>query len=114
MAEFSSAQLPGAKILYLFLLMVPMTAVAARITLAQFGHLPVVCGCAASVRPLAAAGIRSSGGILIGRDSFYLMLITHAHFIRWARDEEIEVPAINLRHRPNCACCAPRRNTPGA
>jgi len=35
-------------------------------------------------------------------------LITTLIFFRWARDEEVEVPAINLRHPPELRVLHPR------
>ena len=43
-------------------------------------------------------------------DSFYLMLITTLIFFRWARDEEIEVPPVNLRRAPELRVLRPLRN----
>jgi hypothetical protein len=43
-------------------------------------------------------------------DSFYLMLITTLIFFRWARDEEIEVPAVNLRRPSELRVLRPTRN----
>jgi putative membrane protein len=99
MPEFPRLSYP-AQILYLFLLMVPMTAVAAPITLADsvtyrwYSAGPHPFG-------LEAHQDQVIGGILMWvADSFYLMLITTLIFFRWARDDEIEVPAINLRRPP--------------
>jgi hypothetical protein len=50
------------------------------------------------------------GGILMWvADSFYLMLITTLIFFRWARDEEIEVPPVNLRRQPELRVLRPTR-----
>jgi hypothetical protein len=43
-------------------------------------------------------------------DSFYLMLIATLIFFRWARDEEIEMPAVNLRRPPQLRVLHPTRN----
>ncbi|HVB79469.1 MAG TPA: cytochrome c oxidase assembly protein [Candidatus Binataceae bacterium] len=109
MPEFPRLSYP-AQILYLFLLMVPMTAVAAPITLADSVTYPWY---AAGPHPfgLAAHEDQVIGGILMWvADSFYLMLITTLIFFRWARNDEIEVPAINLRRPPELRVLRPTRN----
>jgi putative membrane protein len=103
MPEFPRLSYP-AQILYLFLLMVPMTAVAAPITLAASVTYPWY---AAGPHPFGLGPLQDQviGGILMWvADSFYLTLI----FFRWARDEEVEVPAINLRHPPELRVLHPR------
>src|SRR6185437_9494422 len=98
MPEFPRLNYP-AQILYLFLLMVPMTAVAAPITLADSVTYPWY---AVTPHPF---GLEPRQDQVIGEilmwvaDSFYLMLVTTLIFFRWARDEEVEAPAIN-RARP--------------
>jgi putative membrane protein len=109
MPEFPRLSYP-AQILYLFLLMVPMTAVAAPITLAESVTYPWY---AAEPHPFGLAPLQDQviGGILMWvADSFYLMLITTLIFFRWARDEEVEVPAINLRRPPELRVLHPSRN----
>lgn len=99
MPEFPRLSYP-AQILYLFLLMVPMTAVAAPITLADSVTYPFY---AVAPHPLGLSPHEDQviGGILMWvADSFYLMLITTLIFFRWARNDEIEVPAVNLRRAP--------------
>jgi putative membrane protein len=99
MPEFPRLSYP-AQILYLFLLMVPMTAVAAPITLADSVSYPYYAG---GVHPFGLLPHQDQviGGILMWvADSFYLMVVTTLIFFRWARNDEIEVPAINLRRPP--------------
>jgi putative membrane protein len=109
MPEFPRLSYP-AQILYLFLLMVPMTAVAAPITLADSVTYPFY---AVTPHPFGLSPHEDQviGGILMWvADSFYLMLITTLIFFRWARDDEIEVPAINLRRPPELRVLRPSRN----
>ncbi len=109
MPEFPRLSYP-VQILYLFLLMIPMTAVAAPITLAESVTYPWY---AVAPHPfgLSAREDQVIGGILMWvADSFYLMLITTLIFFRWARDEEIEVPAINLRRSPEVRVLRQPRN----
>ena len=109
MVEFPRLSYP-AQILYLFLLMVPMTAVAAPITLAESVTYPWY---AVAPHPFGISPRQDQviGGILMWvADSFYLMLITTLIFFRWARDEEIEVPAVNLRRPPELRVLRPTRN----
>ena len=98
MPEFPRLSYP-VQILYIFLLMVPMTAVAAPITLSPSVVYPWY---AVSPHPFGISPLEDQviGGILMWvADSFYLMLIATLIFFRWARDEVIEVPAINLRRQ---------------
>lgn len=109
MAEFPRLSYP-AQILYLFLLMVPMTAVAAPITLSESVTYPWY---AVTPHPFGLSPREDQviGGILMWvADSFYLMLVTTLIFFRWARDEEIEVPPINLRRPPELRVLHPTRN----
>lgn len=109
MAEYPRLSYP-AQILYLFLLMVPMTAVAAPITLAESVTYPWY---AVTPHPFGLDPRQDQviGGILMWvGDSFYLMLITTLIFFRWARDEEIEMPAVNLRRPPQLRVLHPTRN----
>ncbi len=108
MPEFPRLSYP-AQILYIFLLMVPMTAVAAPITLAESVTYPWY---AVAPHPFGLSPLQDQviGGILMWvGDSFYLMVIATLIFFRWARDDEIEVPAINLRRAPELRVLHPRR-----
>ncbi|MBF6568087.1 MAG: cytochrome c oxidase assembly protein [Candidatus Binataceae bacterium] len=88
------------QIMYLFLLMIPMTAVAAPITMAQtvlymfYASGPHPFG----ITPQADQVL---GGLImwIGQ-GIYLMCVFTAIFFRWSRFEDREVPAINLRLQP--------------
>ncbi len=107
--EFPRLNYP-AQILYLFLLMVPMTAVAAPITLAGSVTYPWY---AVAPHPFGISPMQDQviGGILMWvADSFYLMLLATLIFFRWARDEEIEVPPVNLRRPPELRVLRPSRN----
>lgn len=108
MPEFPRLSYP-AQILYLFLLMVPMTAVAAPITLSESVTYPWY---AVAPHPFGLSPLQDQviGGILMWvGDSFYLMVIATLIFFRWARDDEIEVPAINLRRAPELRVLHTRR-----
>ena len=109
MSEFPRLSYP-AQILYLFLLMVPMTAVAAPITLSESVTYPWY---AVAPHPFGLEPRQDQviGGILMWvGDSFYLMLITTLIFFRWARSEEVEVPPVNLRHPTGLRVLRPTRN----
>lgn len=83
------------QILYLFLLMIPMTAVAAPITMAEtvlymyynMGPHPL------GLSPLADQVL---GGLImwIGQ-GVYIMFVFSAIFFRWAQRDDTEIPAIN-------------------
>ncbi|HEY1850857.1 MAG TPA: cytochrome c oxidase assembly protein [Candidatus Binataceae bacterium] len=85
------------QILYLFLLMIPMTAVAAPITMAEtvlytfysMGEHPF---------GLSALDDQVLGGLImwIGQ-GVYIMFIFSGIFFRWAQREDSEVPAINRK-----------------
>lgn len=108
MPEFPRLSYP-AQILYLFLLMIPMTAVAAPITLADSVTYPWY---AVAPHPFGLSPHQDQiiGGILMWvADSFYLMVVTTLIFFRWARNDEIEVPAINLRRPPELRVLRQRR-----
>ena len=85
------------QIMYLFLLMIPMTAVAAPITMAE-----TVLYMFYRVEPhpfgLTAHADQVLGGLImwVGQ-GVYLMCIFTAIFFRWSRRDDREVPAINLR-----------------
>jgi putative membrane protein len=99
MPEFPRLSYPM-QVLYIFLLMVPMTAVAAPITLAGSVVYPWY---ESGSHPFGLTPVQDQviGGILMWvADSFYLMLIATMIFFRWARSDEIEVPPINLRRPP--------------
>jgi putative membrane protein len=90
--------------------MVPMTAVAAPITLSESVTYPWY---AVAPHPFGLEPRQDQviGGILMWvGDSFYLMLITTLIFFRWARSEEVEVPPVNLRHPPGLRVLRPTRN----
>ena len=85
------------QILYLFLLMIPMTAVAAPITMAEtvlytyysMGQHPF------GLTPIADQVL---GGLImwIGQ-GVYVMFVFSGIFFRWAQREDSEIPAINRR-----------------
>ncbi|MGH7914147.1 MAG: cytochrome c oxidase assembly protein [Candidatus Binataceae bacterium] len=109
MPEFPRLSYPG-QILYLFLLMIPMTAVAAPITLSESVTYPWY---AATPHPFGLTPREDQviGGILMWvADSFYLMVVTTLIFFRWARSDEIEEPAINLRRPPDLRVLRHRRD----
>ena len=88
------------QILYLFLLMVPMTAVAAPITLSTSVVYPWY---AAGPHPFGLSPIQDEviGGILMWvADSFYLMIVFTLIFFRWARREDADMPEFNSRRAP--------------
>lgn len=88
------------QIMYVFLLMIPMTAVAAPITMAQsvlyifYVESPHPLG----LTPMADQML---GGLImwIGQ-GVYLMFVFSAIFFRWARHEDQEFPAFNRRPIP--------------
>jgi putative membrane protein len=87
--------------MYLFVLMIPMTAVAAPITMATsvlymfYMH---------RVHPFGFSPIADQvlGGIImwVGQ-GIYLMCIFTVIFFRWSRREDSELPAINRRRPPD-------------
>ncbi len=89
------------QIMYLFLLMIPMTAVAAPITMAE-----TVLYMFYRVEPhpfgLTAHADQVLGGLImwVGQ-GVYLMCIFTAIFFRWSRRDDREIPSINLRHVPD-------------
>jgi putative membrane protein len=109
MPEFPRLSYPM-QVLYIFLLMIPMTAVAAPITLADSVVYPWY---AAAPHPFGITPLQDQiiGGILMWvADSFYLMLIATMIFFRWARSEEIEEPPINFRRPPELRIARPSRS----
>jgi len=109
MPEFPRLSYPM-QVLYIFLLMVPMTAVAAPITLAGSVVYPWY---AAGPHPFGLTALQDQviGGILMWvADSFYLMLIATMIFFRWARSDEIEVPPVNLRRPPELRAAGQSRS----
>lgn len=89
------------QIFYLFLLMVPMTAVAAPITLSSSVIYPWYL---AGSHPLGVSPMEDQviGGIVMWVGiAFFLIMTATLIFFRWARDDEIEVPPINLRRGPD-------------
>ncbi len=108
MPEFPRMSYP-VQILYIFLLMVPMTAVAAPITLAESVTYPWYLG---GPHPLGLSAHEDQviGGILMWvADSFYLIFIATLIFFRWARSDEIEEPPVNLRRPPELHVLRPQR-----
>jgi putative membrane protein len=85
------------QIMYVFLLMIPMTAVAAPITMAQsvlytfYVEGPHPLG----LTPMADQVL---GGLImwIGQ-GIYLMFVFSAIFFRWARRDDLEIPPFNRR-----------------
>jgi putative membrane protein len=98
--EFPRMSYPT-QIMYLFLLMIPMTAVAAPITMAE-----TVLYMFYRVEPhpfgLTPHADQVLGGLImwVGQ-GVYLMCIFTAIFFRWSRRDDREIPAINLRRAPD-------------
>jgi putative membrane protein len=106
MPEFPRLSYPM-QILYIFLLMVPMTAVAAPITLSESVTYPWYLG---GPHPFGLTPHQDQviGGILMWvADSFYLILVTTLIFFRWARSDEIEEPPVNFRRPPELRVLRP-------
>jgi len=93
------------QILYLFLLMIPMTAVGAPITMAQ-SVLYVFY--AEGVHPFGLSPMADQvlGGLImwVGQ-GVYIMFVFSGIFFRWAREEDQEMPPINRQSltRPGAA-----------
>jgi putative membrane protein len=89
-----------AQILYLFLLMIPMTAVAAPITLATGVIYPWYLE-GPHGWGLAPLDDQVLGGLMmwVGQGT-YLMFIFTLIFYRWSRNEEGDTPQIAEPHRP--------------
>ncbi|MGO9455009.1 MAG: cytochrome c oxidase assembly protein [Candidatus Binataceae bacterium] len=89
-----------AQIMYLFLLMIPMTAVAAPITLATHVIYPwyLEGPHGWGIRPMDDQVL---GGLLmwIGQGT-YLMLVFTAIFYRWSRSEDQDAPSLPESPRP--------------
>jgi putative membrane protein len=85
------------QIMYLFLLMIPMTAVAAPVTLAQ---TVLYTFYRAEPHPfgLTAQADQVLGGLImwVGQ-GVYLMCVFTAIFFRWSRRDDREIPSINVR-----------------
>jgi putative membrane protein len=86
------------QILYLFLLMIPMTAVAAPITMAET-VLYLYYGMGKHPFGLTPLADQVLGGLImwIGQ-GVYIMFVFSGIFFRWAQREDSEFPAIN--HKP--------------
>jgi putative membrane protein len=88
------------QIMYLFLLMIPMTAVAAPITMA---HTVLYMFYRVEPHPfgLSAHADQVLGGLImwVGQ-GVYLMCIFTAIFFRWSRHDDREIPAINMPRLP--------------
>jgi putative membrane protein len=84
------------QILYLFLLMIPMTAVAAPITMAET-VLYMYYGMGQHPFGLTPIADQVLGGLImwIGQ-GVYIMFVFSGIFFRWAQREDTEFPAINL------------------
>lgn len=85
------------QILYLYLLMIPMTAVAAPITMA---HSVLYMFYMGGIHPLGLSPHADQvlGGLImwIGQ-GVYIMFVYTSIFIEWSRREDREVPAFNRR-----------------
>jgi putative membrane protein len=83
------------QILYLFLLMIPMTAVAAPITMAET-VLYMYYGMGQHPFGLTPIADQVLGGLImwIGQ-GVYIMFVFSGIFFRWAQREDTEFPAIN-------------------
>jgi putative membrane protein len=88
------------QIMYLFLLMIPMTAVAAPITMAQS---VVYTFYVVEPHPLGLTPMADQvlGGLImwVGQ-GVYLMFVFSAIFFRWARRDDTEQPPINRQPTP--------------
>jgi putative membrane protein len=98
------------QIMYLFMLTIPMTAVAAPITMAQSVLYVFYMS---RVHPFGMTPLADQvlGGLImwIGQ-GIYLMCVFTAIFFQWSQSEESEVPAANLRRRPELRVLhSPRR-----
>jgi putative membrane protein len=97
-----------AQILYLFLLMIPMTAVAAPITLASTVIYPWYNEGAHGwgIRPMDDQVL---GGLLmwIGQGS-YLMIVFTLIFFRWSRIDDSDIPAVPTLSRPELRVVPPQ------
>ena len=95
------------QIMYLFLLMIPMTAVAAPITMAE---TVLYMFYRAEPHPfgLTPHADQVLGGLImwVGQ-GVYLMCIFTAIFFRWSRRDDREVPSINLRGAPDLRIIRP-------
>jgi putative membrane protein len=85
------------QILYLFLLMIPMTAVAAPITMSET-VLYVYYNMGQHPFGLSPIADQVLGGLImwIGQ-GVYIMFVFSAIFFRWAQRDDTEVPAINRK-----------------
>jgi len=98
------------QIMYLFMLMIPMTAVAAPITMAQ-SVLYVFYMTREHPFGMTAMADQVLGGLImwIGQ-GIYLMCVFTAIFFQWSRKEDSEFPAINFRRPPELRVLrSPRR-----
>lgn len=96
MPEFPRLSYP-VQILYLFLLLIPMTAVAAPITLSYRVLYPWY---AVSPHPFGLSPMDDQiiGGLVMWVGvAMYLITVSTLVFFRWARSDEIEEPPINFR-----------------
>jgi putative membrane protein len=97
-----------AQILYLFLLMIPMTAVAAPITLASTVIYPWYTEGAHGwgIRPMDDQVL---GGLLmwIGQGT-YLMIVFTLIFFRWSRLDDRDIPAVPTFSRPELRVVPPQ------
>ncbi|MGH7906857.1 MAG: cytochrome c oxidase assembly protein [Candidatus Binataceae bacterium] len=88
------------QILYLFMLTIPMTAVAAPITLA---HSVLYMFYRSGAHPFGLTPMADQilGGLImwIGQ-GVYLMCIFTAVFFRWSRLEDGDIPPVNIRQPP--------------
>jgi putative membrane protein len=88
------------QILYLFLLMIPMTAVAAPITMAQS---VIYSFYVLEPHPLGLSPMADQvlGGLImwVGQ-GVYLMFVFSAIFFRWSRRDDEEMPPINRQPAP--------------
>lgn len=88
------------QVMYIFLLMIPMTAVAAPIALA---HTVVFPWYRATPHPFGFAPIEDQvvGGILMWvADSIYLIGVFTVIFFRWSRREDLETPPLSAYGGP--------------
>lgn len=99
MPEFPRLSYP-VQILYLFLLLIPMTAVAAPITLS---YRVIYSWYAVTPHPFGLSPMDDQiiGGLVMWI-GVAMLLITAATliFFRWARSDEIEEPPLNFRRQP--------------
>jgi putative membrane protein len=102
------------QVMYLFLLMIPMTAVAAPITMANSVLYMFYMG---GLHPFGLSPIVDQvlGGIImwVGQGA-YIMFVFTAIFVRWARVDNEEMPPINRQPLAQLRVLRPHGHRPNA